>query len=277
MNKLSPTLAKVASATGLLLGAFTLSVLASSTWAEPGCAAPGCNVDAPINVGAIAQHKEGFLSVGKATDPRSGYDLDVNGSGLFKGLLIEGLTSTDTLNVGGSAKIEASNWNDEDYVLANDGEGNAKWTDPSALISSGSGKAVSDINNTPLIINFGTAGVNWVDIGLSTTITPTSASSKILLNANVVASNGNSTGQCEVGLFKDGVELVAPFASIDESNWNASPSGITYLDTPGSVSPVTYSIKARIHSTACFINRSDDKDAGGTYVSGVSTMTAVQI
>jgi len=64
-----PFVSKIATITGLALGAFALSALATGTWTAPSAAAPNGNVDAPINVGGgtagniYSQTKTGFLTL----------------------------------------------------------------------------------------------------------------------------------------------------------------------------------------------------------------------
>ncbi len=123
MNKIS--LKKVASVTGLFLGAFALSVLAES-WTPASCNAPDCNVAAPINVGPATQAKAGnlilnsTLSVGKETEA-NGVTLEVDGPGAFTGLRVFGLTNTNLI------KVTAPGFDVAGNVLTTDGTGMAEW------------------------------------------------------------------------------------------------------------------------------------------------------
>ncbi len=132
MKNKSFTLSKVATATGFLLGAFALSVLAA-TWTPPECDPPGCNTDAPLNVGTDYQIKKGpisltGLSLGKEDAPFGTAKLDIEGTAITTGLVVNGLTYTDSLQVGGT---DASRQN---YVLTNDGTGVALWKPIGSLI-----------------------------------------------------------------------------------------------------------------------------------------------
>ncbi|MFA6554764.1 MAG: hypothetical protein WCS89_04670 [Candidatus Paceibacterota bacterium] len=141
MKNFSPSLTKIASATGLFFGIFAISALASD-WIPATGIAPNNNTPAPINVSTKAQYKLGSLAIGTASpsvNPATllnNYALEVEGSGWFQGGLgVGGLTITNTLKVGG---------NDSDkpgYVLANDGSGNAQWKSLGVLNSNGSGGA----------------------------------------------------------------------------------------------------------------------------------------
>lgn len=128
MNQIS--IKKIASATGLFLGAFALSVMAAD-WTPAPCEAPGCNTPAPINVGGAWQSKEGdltlekTLSVGKET-AASGYSLDVNGLGFFSGVTVSGLADVANL------KVTSPGFDTAGKVLTSNGEGIAEWKTPAA-------------------------------------------------------------------------------------------------------------------------------------------------
>lgn len=118
---------KIATITGLFLGAFVLSALAVD-WTPPTALPPANNTLAPINVGASSQFKAGSLAVGKASVPTTGYNLEVSGNGLLGGLLVSGdariigKTVTDRLQIGSTDISKAG------YVLTNkDGTGEAEW------------------------------------------------------------------------------------------------------------------------------------------------------
>ena len=133
MKNKSFTLSKVATATGFLLGAFALSVLAG-TWTPPDGPPPGHNTDAPINVGLDHQDKSGSisltgLSLGKTGTPLGTAKLDIEGTAITTGLIVNGLTDTNSLKVGGT---DASRQN---YVLTNDGTGVALWKSVESIIT----------------------------------------------------------------------------------------------------------------------------------------------
>jgi hypothetical protein len=118
MNNLS--IKKVATVSGLFLGAFALSVLAAD-WTEAPCAAPGCNTAAPINVSRDAQKKFGGMVLAGGDATASGAMLDVDGVGSFTGLSVAGRISSNFLT------LTAPGYATENYVLTNTGGGNAEW------------------------------------------------------------------------------------------------------------------------------------------------------
>jgi len=142
--KKSPSLLKIASITGILLGAFALSAAAASWTAAP-CTAPGCNTDAPLNVGGTPQAKSGKVGIlnslklgGTTANPyaSTGYMLDVVGNGLFSGLNVSGKIFTNELAVMGGDTAVGN-------ILVSDGDGLAVWTDPATLDPTGGGLKVA--------------------------------------------------------------------------------------------------------------------------------------
>lgn len=152
MNNKSSQIKKVASIVGLLLGAFSLSVLAAD-WTPPECPPPGCNTEAPINVGNIFQNRTASLailnglSLGKNTAPGTfggtTLNLDVVGAGKVESLYTTSFY-TGTLKVGGTDNNRAN------YVLTNSGDGTALWKSITSIINeSPTTNAVVDITTWP--------------------------------------------------------------------------------------------------------------------------------
>ncbi len=139
--KNSLTLTRVATITGLTLGAFALSALAG-TWTAPGtgqpagtiCTPPKCNVDAPINVGDTSQTKTGPLIVN-----------------------LSGVESIG-LKVLGSMQIVDGNQG-AGKVLVSDALGVASWSTTPVLGGVGcpSGQAIQSFNSD--------GSVNCIDVG----------------------------------------------------------------------------------------------------------------
>ena len=136
---------------------------------------------------------------------------------------------------------------------------------------------------------FSTASSTFVDVtGLSVSITPTSASSKILIFVslgNVVDSAdvayaillrgstqiANSSGSDGVlgGGFSGG-------ASSGESYFGIRTISLTYLDSPSTTSSTTYKIQIRSNTGTAYLNRSIS-NAGSYDRKGVSTITVMEI
>ena len=119
---------------------------------------------------------------------------------------------------------------------------------------------------------------SWTDSGMSITLTPASANSKFLINANMIAQNGDGAGACFSGLFRGGTALVAPFGGIDNTPADSSGTSVSYLDQPYTTSSVTYKIMVygnNASSPYCAINQAQTPYSG-TYI-GQSTMTILEI
>jgi len=124
----------VAVGTGYLFADFS-----APTQAPPGCPAgsPGC--DAPVNVSATAQAKNGSLTLGASTpasDTGSSYSLQVpNKYALFKGLTTQALTLTTGAGAG--------------KVLTSNANGSATWH---TLGTCGSGEFVTGFDPTGSVV-----------------------------------------------------------------------------------------------------------------------------
>jgi hypothetical protein len=127
---------------------------------------------------------------------------------------------------------------------------------------------------------------SWVDItGMSVSITPTSASNKILVifNGNAVGVTGtngvslqlvrSSTAIC-VGDTVSGKLSASTGGPSPDSNWSLS-SGINYLDSPSTTSATTYKIQAQIGAGTFYFNRSQTDGSGA--LRAASTITVMEI
>lgn len=137
---------------------------------------------------------------------------------------------------------------------------------------------------------FSTTSNTPVDVtGLSASITPSSASSKILVLVDCSFAGGASAAAVAF-LAKNGSVIYGGDASTGRVNglawgYNASDydlqrSGGTYLDAPNTTSPITYNVKlsSTTAGTAAYVNRSV-ADRSSTYfdVRTASSITLMEI
>ena len=135
---------------------------------------------------------------------------------------------------------------------------------------------------------FTTSSASLVDVtGLSVSITPTSASSKILVLVNVRGTSSNGTANAGDA----GIVLVRNSTNIAVStggsfyNWMGQLSGrnigstavqasasVAFLDSPATTSSITYKIQGLTAGGTLFINRDEDGGNGS-----VSTITVMEI
>jgi hypothetical protein len=127
---------------------------------------------------------------------------------------------------------------------------------------------------------------SYLDItGMSVSITPTSASNKILVifsgnAAGAVGTNGfnlqlvrGSTAIC-VGDTVSGKVSSSTGGATPDSNWSL-PTSINYLDSPATTSSVTYKIQFNIGAGSFWFNRSQTDGSGA--IRAASTITVMEI
>lgn len=131
MNNFKSISRRIAVIVGLAFGAFTLSVVAGNTWNAPTAQPPGNNVDAPINVGNVAQKQIGNLGIG---GDAGAFNLNVIGSALINSLIVNNATTTK-LTTSGFILNDSSKGAGK--VLTSDVNGKAKWETPSNSVTPG--------------------------------------------------------------------------------------------------------------------------------------------
>lgn len=132
---------------------------------------------------------------------------------------------------------------------------------------------------------------SWTAIGLSASITPKFINSKILISIHIgVGGNGGTSYDAAFGLFRDSTQIalpngygnkapsIMPFTQRSDSLYEMSTVSNSYMDSPGTVSAITYSIKAYATNTNThYINRTgSDADNGGDNRM-ISTITLMEV
>jgi hypothetical protein len=143
--------------------------------------------------------------------------------------------------------------------------------------------------STNKLDTFTSNSTSAVDItGLSVTITPTSATSKILVFAMIsgdglIASNGSM-----FRLLRGSTDILAPTSpgsrssgalALFTTNSSTVDNGtITYLDSPATTSATTYKIQGFATTSGSFyVNRSSTDTDNSAFMRTVSTITAMEI
>ena len=105
-----------------------------------------------------------------------------------------------------------------------------------------------------------TSGTTYVTSNLSASITPSSASNKILFMATINSFyvTGSPVGG-QLALYRDGLSIVAPIAGIYSGSGSTSQTtSLNYLDSPSSTSSLTYEIYFRkTTGTTAFVHDSN--------------------
>lgn len=137
------------------------------------------------------------------------------------------------------------------------------------------------ILTTPLVVE----PQDWDSIGLSTVITPTLLTNSVLIDATI---EGCSDGQNNLffALYRNNVQIGVGSAAGDRTQCGAlfgfgdggvpGPGvNLRFIDTPGGLSAVTYSVKAKLLNGNGYINRGAD-DADADYSPRLSSVITVQ-
>lgn len=135
-------------------------------------------------------------------------------------------------------------------------------------------------------------GGTFADVGLSAAITPSSASSKILVlvQANIGSNSGFSmksrlmrgstaihVGDAASNRPRATAEFTGCYASIAE--YNAVPLSMNFLDSPSTTSSITYKVQYAVYTTyVVYINRSgSDLDTSVYDARTASSITLMEV
>jgi hypothetical protein len=122
---------------------------------------------------------------------------------------------------------------------------------------------------------FDTTSTSYVDItGLSLDITPTSTSSKILINVSGVGGNDSSHTRVSLRLLEDSTAIVDHAVGL-ASDSQLAGFAINFLSSPSTTSSITYKLQLRQDNAGngAQINRSDSDTAA----KGITTITLMEI
>jgi hypothetical protein len=171
------------------------------------------------------------------------------------------------------------------YVYYTDpGGANAQWI--GAVSRSG---GILQVVSTTKTDTFSMASATFADVtGLSVSITPQSTSSKILVSYDVQTGGpGYSTGQSMLRLLRDstpiaigdsaGSRILATTGATNGQDGSNDTNSAHYLDSPATVSTLTYKIQIRQSVGTGYVNRSSLDSDNIYYGRTVSTITVMEI
>jgi hypothetical protein len=128
---------------------------------------------------------------------------------------------------------------------------------------------------------------SFVDVtGLSVSITPSTATNKILVFYNISGTNNNN--QAWFSLFRGATQIsvgIAAGSRLQVSGGNfydgnvssLAQWGSTFLDSPATTSATTYKLAVRSGSATTFVNRSNSYSDTTDHGTAVSTITVMEI
>ena len=134
----------------------------------------------------------------------------------------------------------------------------------------------------------------FVDIGLSVAITPSSASSKVLIAYRVCTSIVAGGYSCALILVRGSTNIalgdaegsrtrvttMAQSSSASAAGYNVFYQTTDFLDSPNTTSATTYKVTARGWNAQAgnfYINRSEQDSNTASFTRGISTITAMEI
>ena len=136
-------------------------------------------------------------------------------------------------------------------------------------------------------------GASFQNIGLSVSITPSSATSKVLIFVYATISSDNGSYDMKLRLMRGTTPLSVgdaasnrPRASTNISNswasgvWGSANAAINFLDSPATTSQVTYKLQAMAYGATynIYINRGpNDTDLAGYEARSASSMIAMEV
>ena len=148
--------------------------------------------------------------------------------------------------------------------------------------------SVLQVVSTTKTDTFSTSSTTFTDItGLSVSITPSSASSKILVIVNVLGSQDVNGNRIFMKLLRDSTSICigdaagsrdrvsfgsSSYETVFMTTWSQN-----YLDSPSTTSATTYKIQMRVSGTTGYINRADDDTDSSIYQRGASSITVMEI
>ena len=153
---------------------------------------------------------------------------------------------------------------------------------------SGSGQVPVQVIQTIKTDTFSTTSGSLTDItGMSVTITPTSASNKILVQYSIGQLIPNASAVYGVALLRGstvigagataGSRILVSTGSISEGD-RGSGQFFTFLDSPATTSATTYKLQIYVNGGwTVFLNRSQTDSDNTTYNRSASTITVMEI
>jgi hypothetical protein len=141
---------------------------------------------------------------------------------------------------------------------------------------------------------FTTTSTSMTDVtGMSATITPSSASSKIFIDVKLLVG-GTANNYASFNLLRDSTHIAVPTGSAlwtgsgrntsfgalsHENSYQLVQTGLNFLDTPNTTSATTYKLQVSGYSSRTIsINKPTSGDTNYTYpANGVSTITLMEV
>jgi hypothetical protein len=164
-------------------------------------------------------------------------------------------------------------------ILKSNGNAAPSWSNLSGVLQ---------VVSTTKTDTFSTTSTSFTDItGLSVSITPSSASSKILIIVSLVGSVSGTSYKSVIRLMRDSTAIgngtpvgnrSGGIGATSANTWQALAVNANFLDSPATTSSVTYKLQGLIQSgVSLLINRTGDDGDSADIVRAASTITVMEI
>ena len=123
---------------------------------------------------------------------------------------------------------------------------------------------------------FATSSTSYTDVtGLSASITPTRADSKILVRVCVMIGTGNTANDNFIRVLRGSTNILTTDYCVrnDEGTSNNTEYTIEVLDSPSTTSQTTYKLQGKAETNEIFVNRRGDPSV----TMGQSTITLMEV
>ena len=123
---------------------------------------------------------------------------------------------------------------------------------------------------------FATSSTSYTDVtGLSASITPTRADSKILVRVCVMIGTGNTANDNFIRVLRGSTNILTTDFCVrnDEGTSNNTEYTIEVLDSPSTTSQTTYKLQGKAETNEIFVNRRGSP----TVTMGQSTITLMEV
>jgi hypothetical protein len=152
------------------------------------------------------------------------------------------------------------------------------------------GGGVVQVLSTAKTDTFTTTSATFVDVtSLSVSITPTSASNKVLVLATVAGNGQNGVASLQGQLVRNSTAIAigdaasnrtrVSFGNIEEIVSSMTTSSIMFLDSPATTSATTYKIQVRsnVSGQTVVVNRTFNDADSAAITRGISTITVMEV
>ena len=168
--------------------------------------------------------------------------------------------------------------------------------DGTILTSNSSTGKILQVKQTPKTDQFTTTSYTFVDItGLSVSITPASASNKILVKVEILAG-GTANNYAAFNLLRGSTHIGVPTGSAvlggssrdstsgplsHENSYHMESGGFNFLDSPNTTSATTYKVQVSVYESrqlSINVPTSVNTSGSSTYTAtGISTITVMEV